>query len=240
MKQHLLGILLLSCICVISLSSCSKTATDAVQQQTDTLPPFKHLTMSIANIPVQLFDTSTYFANGNLSKTNSRFYDSSISDQNLSLFSNTKKFTFRSHDTISFFFDSSYSYVVDGFDSSTRKIISVLIILDTTKHLIKSLEFNDSTQRLYDGHRSHYQHGTTVGISFTLVNVPYDELTMKSFECNISNSLLPTYLKSFNFYNYYYDYVGHGSVGTGFEIDTKTISFGSSFTGSSVAIKLSL
>lgn len=240
MKQYLLGILLLSCISVISLSSCSKTTTEAVQQQTDTLPPFKHLTVTIAKIPVQLVDSSySYSTSGD--KTYTRFYDSSVSYQVISLLSNTKKFTFKSHDTISFLFDSSYRYNGRGFDSSTRKIISVLIILDTTKHLVKSLEFNDSLQRIYDGQSSHYWHSTTVGISFTLFNIPYNKLTMESFECNISDSLLSTYLKSFNFHNeYLWTNSSTHPGGDGVDIRTKTISLGNSFAGSSIFIKLSL
>ena len=236
MKQYFLGILLLSCATVISLSGCSKTATEVVLQQTDTLPPFNHLTVTIAKIPVQLVDSSYSYSNlGN--KYYARFYDSSISYQSLSLLSNTKKFTFRSHDTISFLFDTFFYYNEQGFDSSNRKIISILVTLDTTKRLIKSLAFNETAKRSYDGHASHNSHSSTGEISFVLFNIPYDKFTMESFECNIPDNLLSIYLGSFNFHSQYSSVSGRVDAAGN---RTTTISLGNSFAGSSIFIKLSL
>ena len=236
MKQYFLRTLLLLFVSVISLSSCSKTATDAVQQQTDTLPPFKHLTVNIAKIPVQLFDSSYSFSKSG-KKTNSRFYDSSLSYQNVSLLSNTKKITFRAHDTISFFYDSSYKYYTSSGDGSDNTKISITIVLDTINHIVKNLTFDENKSKYDSQHwASSPSQSSSSEIMFTINNIPYMVFTSQSFECEIPESLLSANLGEFD---YNRQYSSSGAFGQNEHI-TKTINIGNTFTGSSIVIKLSL
>ncbi|MFI5263469.1 MAG: hypothetical protein ACHQM6_03035, partial [Candidatus Kapaibacterium sp.] len=174
----------------------------ASNSQSSTALQYRSLSIAIANIPVNLVDSTTSLSSSFKRDSNYRVYDTilSFSMSDVPARDTIHHLNFQNNDSISFSFFDSLSEQISMYFVDTITKVSFVVVIDPALSIAKKIIFIFDSVKDYNGEQNvSYSNYFGEKYNFTLTNVPYTILPDSSLSFLVVQSGYNNQLISFDY-----------------------------------------